>query len=156
VKCLQTIVAVVIVGVSLAPLAGRTATPAPNIDWSDRMIALLSDPHGQGGAGGDLRVDNGARISRGTTYLADVPSGKYDILAVCDGTGTIHLAVKTTTPPHRVLASSDIVCGATLRLPITVAATGVALEATGHNTSAHWQAVIAPPGWEPAPATYSH
>ena len=146
----------VIVGVSLATLAGCTATPAPNTNWSDRMIAVLSDPHGQGGAGGDLRIDSGARNARGTAYLADVPSGEYDVLAVCAGTGTIHLAVKTTTPPHRVLASPDIACGATLRLPVTVAATGVALEATDPSTSAQWQAMIATPGWERAPTTYSH
>lgn len=89
-----------IVGVSLATLAGCTARPAPTTDWSERMIAVLRDPHGQGGAGGDLRIDSGARNARGTAYLADVPSGDYDVLAVCDGTGTIHLAVKTTTPPH--------------------------------------------------------
>ena len=156
VKRPQTIVAVVIVGVSLATLAGCTATPVPNTDWSNRMIAVLSDPHGQGGAGGDLRTDSGAKNARGTAYLADVPSGEYDVLAVCDGTGTIHLAIKTTTPPHRVLASSDIAFGATLRLPVTVAATGVALEATDPSTSAQWQAMIVTPGWEPAPTTYSH
>ena len=152
----QAIVVVVIVGVSLATLAGCTARPAPNSDWSERMIAVLHDPHGQGGAGGDLRIEGEARDARGTAYLADVPSGQYDVLAVCDGTGTIHLAVKITTPPHRVLASSDIACGATLRLPVTVAATGVALEATDPSTSAQWQAMIVTPGWEPAPTTYSH
>ena len=72
----------VIVGVSLATLAGYTATPAPNSDWSDRMIAVLSDPHGQGGAGGDLRIDSEAGNARGTAYLADVPRGEYDVLAV--------------------------------------------------------------------------
>jgi hypothetical protein len=51
---------VIIVGVSLATVAGCTAAPAPNTDWSDRMIAVLSDPHGQGGAGGDLKIDSGA------------------------------------------------------------------------------------------------
>ena len=152
----QTIVAVVIVGVSLATLAGCTATPAPITDWSNRMIAMLRDPHGQGGAGGDLRIDSGAKNARGTVYLANVPSGEYEVLAVCNGTGTIHLAIKTTTPPRRVLAASDIACGATLRLPVTVAATGVALEATNPSTSAQWQAVIVTPGWEPAPTTYSH
>ena len=152
----QTIVAVVIVGVSLATLAGCTATPVPNTDWSNRMIPVLSDPHGQGGAGGDLRIDNGAKNARGTVYLSNVPSGKYEVLAVCDGTGFIHLAVKTTTPPRRVLAASDIACGATLRLPVTVAATGVALEATNPSTSAQWHAMIVTPGWEPAPTTYSH
>jgi len=156
VKRPQTIVAVVIVGVSLATLAGCTATPVPNTDWSNRMIAVLSDPHGQGGAGGDLRINSGAKNARGTVYLANVPSGEYEVLAVCDGTGTIHLAVKTTTPPHSVLAASDIACGATLRLPVTVAATGVALEATTASTSARWQTVIVTPGWEPAPTTYSH
>jgi len=156
VKRPQTIVAVVIVGVSLVTLAGCTATPAPNIDWSNRMIAMLRDPHGQGGAGGDLRIDSGAKNARGTVYLANVPSGEYDVLAVCDGTGIIHLAIKTTTPPHRVLAASDIACGTTLRLPVTVAATGVALEATNPSTSAQWQAMIVTPGWEPAPTTYSH
>ena len=152
----QTIVAVVIVGTSLATLAGCTTTPVPNTDWSNRMIAMLSDPHGQGGAGGNLRIDSGAKNARGTVYLANVPSGEYEVLAVCDGTGIIHLAVKTTTPPRRVLAASDIACGATLRLPVTVAATGVALEATDPSTSAQWQAVIVTPGWEPAPTTYSH
>ena len=113
----------VIVGVSLVTLAGCTATPVPNIDWSNRMIAVISDPHGQGGAGGDLRIDSGAKNARGTVYLANVPGGEYEVLAVCDGTGIIHLAIKTTTPPHRVLAASDIACGATLRLPVTVAVT---------------------------------
>ncbi|MBC7594076.1 MAG: hypothetical protein H7288_09080 [Kineosporiaceae bacterium] len=152
----QTIVAVVIVGVSLATLAGCTATPAPNTDWSDRMIAVLSDSNGQGGAGGDLKVESGTKSARGTAHLADIPSGEYDVLAVCTGTGTVHLAVKTTAPPRRVLASSDIACSATLRLPVTVAATGVALEATDTGASAQRQAVIVTPGWEPAPTTYSH
>lgn len=132
-KRLQTIVAVVIVGVSLATLAGCTASPVLNTDWSNRMIAVLGDPHGQGGAGGHLRTDSGAKNARGTVYLDNVPSGEYE-----------------------VLAASDIACGATLRLPVTVASTGVALEATDPSTSAQWQAVIVTPVWEPAPTTYSH
>jgi phage tail sheath gpL-like len=144
------------VGVGIATLAGCTAAPAPTHNWSARMSALLSDPNGQGGAGGDLGVDSGTKSAHGSVELAGVPSGKYDVLAVCTGTGTVHIAIRTPASPSRVLAASDVACGATLRLPVTVATKGIILEATHTGTSAQWQAAIATPGWEPTPTTYPH
>ncbi|MCU1585950.1 MAG: hypothetical protein JWM49_2506 [Microbacteriaceae bacterium] len=119
-----------IVGVGISILAGCTAAPAPTHEWSDRMSALLSDPNGQGSAGGDLRVHSGSRSAHASVELPGIPSGEYDVLAVCTGTGTVHIAVKTRASPGRVLASSEVACGATLRLPVAVAATGIVLEAT--------------------------
>jgi hypothetical protein len=148
-----------IVGVGISILAGCTAAPAapaPSHEWSDRMIARLMDPNGQGGAGGDLGAASGAKSAPGTVELGSIPSGEYDVLAVCTGTGTVHIAIKAPASSGRVLASSDIACGATLRLPVTVAATGIVLEATNSGTSAQWQALIVTRGWEPAPTTYSH
>jgi hypothetical protein len=120
------------------------------------MIALLRDPQGQGGAGGDLGVDNGEKDAHASAELASVPSGEYDVLAVCTGTGVIHIAIKTPASPGSALAASDIACGATLRLPVTIPAPGIVLEATSTGTSAQWQAMIVTRGWEPAPTTYSH
>lgn len=147
--------AVMIVGMGIGTLAGCTAPPAPSHDWSDRMIALLSDPKGQGGAGGGLEVGSGAKSARGSVELAGVPNGEYDLLAVCTGTGVVHMAIKTPASPSKVLASSDIACGATLRLPVTVTATGIVLEATNTSTSAQWQAAMVTPGWEPTRTNYS-
>lgn len=147
-----------IVGVTVASLAGCTAAPAtaPSNEWSDRMSALLSDPNGQGGGGGGLGAASGTRLAHASIGLPNVPSGEYDVLAVCTGTGTIHIAIKTPAPPGTVLASSDVACGATLRLPVTVVATGILLEATSTGTYPQWQAAIVTPGWEPTPTTYSH
>lgn len=144
------------VGAVIATLVGCTAAPTPTHEWSDRMSALLSDPNGQGGAGGDLGADSGTKSAHGSAVLAAVPSGEYDVLAMCTGTGTVHIAVRTPASPGRVLASSDVACGATLRLPVTVAATGIVLEASNSGTSAQWQAAIVTRGWEPTPTTYSH
>ena len=119
------------------------------------MTDLLSEPNGQGGAGGDLVVSGGAKTARGFVELVDVAPGKYDILAVCTGADIVHLVVKTRSRSS-VLASSDIVCGASLRLPVTVAEKGLVLEATNTGKPAQWQAAIVTPGWNPVPTTYQH
>jgi len=119
------------------------------------MIALLSDPDGQGGAGGGLRSDGADKRAHDTAELADVPSGEYDGLAVCSGTGTVHIAVLSSESPGRMLASADIACGATLRLPVTVGAPGVVLEASTSGTPALWQASIVTSGWQPRLTLYS-
>lgn len=86
-----------IVGMGIGTVAGCTAPPAPSHDWSDRMIALLRDPKGQGGAGGGLEVGSGAKSARGSVELAGVPNGEYDLLAVCTGTGVVLEATNTST-----------------------------------------------------------
>ncbi len=151
----RTVVIVMIVGLGIATTTGCASEPAPTHDWSARMIALLSDPGGQGGAGGDLRVDKGAKSARGTAELASVPTGEYDVLAVCTGAGIVHIAIESASSSGRVLASSDIACGATLRLPVSLPMTGIVLEATSTSTSAQWQATVVTPGWEPTTTTYS-
>jgi hypothetical protein len=144
-----------VAGVCIATLAGCAAAPPPNHAWSDRMSALLSDLNGHGGGGGDLDRAGGARSAQGFLELADVSSGKYDVLAVCSGTGIVQITVTAITSPRAVLASSDIACGATLRLPITVSSPGIVLRATTTDTNAQWQAAVVTPGWEPDPTNYS-
>ncbi|MEO7121782.1 MAG: hypothetical protein ABI400_01430 [Lacisediminihabitans sp.] len=151
----HAIIALLIVGLGIVTVSGCTSAPAPNHEWSDRMTALLSDPSGQGGAGGVLSVDNGAKSANGVVELASVPSGEYDVLAVCTGAGTVHIVIKTSASHGKVLNSSDIACGATLRLPITTAAPGIAFEAASNGTPAQWQAALVTPGWGPTPTTYS-
>lgn len=144
-----------IVGVGISIVAGCTAAPAPSHEWSDRMIALLRDPNGKGGAGGDLGAASGTESAPGSVELGSIPNGEYDVLAVCTGASIVHLAIRAPVSLGRVLASSDIACGATLRLPVTVAATGIVLEATNTGASAQWQAAMVTRGWEPTPTTYS-
>lgn len=104
------------------------------------MTVLLSDPKGQGGAGGGLRGDSVSGRARDTVELVNVSSGQYDVLGVCTSSGTVHIAVKTPESPGRVLATSDIACGATLRIPVTVTVTvtvrDLVFEATKPGTPA--------------------
>lgn len=145
-----------IAGVSIVLLAGCAAAPTPPHEWSDRMSALLADPNGQGGGGGGIAVASGAKNAHGSVELAAVPQGEYDVLAVCNGSGTVGIVVKAAGSPGAVLASSDIACGATLRLPVTVTATGLVLEATNTGDATQWHASVVTPGWQPTPTTSSH
>ena len=149
----ESVVAVMIIGMSIASLAGCTAAPVRDHDWPDRMNALFSDPKGQGGGGGGLEVASGAKSATGSIVLPDVPVGEYDVLAVCTGPGTVRMAIKPLASPRRLLASSDIACGATLRLPVTVTETGIVLEAINTSSFAQWQAAIVSPGGEPTRTT---
>ena len=130
--------------------------PAPGLEWSDRMSALLQDPHGQGGGGGDLDRAGGANTAHGLLELGDIAAGKYDVLAVCTGTSIVHITISTSASPRAVLASSDVACGATLRLRVTVSSPGLVLQATTSGDAAQWQAAVVTPGWEPVPTNYSH
>ena len=116
---------------------------------------MLSDPGGQGGAGGDLGGASDAKSAHGVVELANIPTGEYDVLAVCTGISTVHIDIKTVSSLGKVLASSDIACGATLRLPVTVTSPGIILEATNTGTPAQWYAAIVTPGWEPNRSAYS-
>ena len=143
-----------VVGVGIATLAGCTAAPAPSDEWSTRMGDLFYGPNGGGGgASGDLG-DSGTSARAGVE-LAVVPSGEYDVLAVCTGTGIVHIVVKSSISRGKVLAASDIACGATLRLPFTLTAPGVDVEAINKGTPAQWLISIVTRGWEPAPHTWN-
>lgn len=144
-----------IAGVGIALLSGCTAAPTPSPEWSNRMSALLTDPNGQGGGGGGLARAGGDASARGSLELGLIPNGKYDVLAVCAGNGIVRVVVKTAASPATVLASSDIACGATLRLPVTVTAPGLVVEATNTGAATQWHASVVTPGWQPTPTTYS-
>lgn len=119
------------------------------------MTALLTDPNGQGGGGGGLAKSDGAKTASGSVELADVPTGKYDLLVVCSGTGIVHFAASASGSRH-VLAASDVACGATLRLPVTLTSKGIVLKASSSDSSAQWWASIATPHWEPSPTDFSN
>ena len=119
------------------------------------MAALLSDPSGQGGGGGGPSVDSSAKSGHGVVELNSVPIGEYDVLAVCTGASKVHLSIRTPASHGKELASSDIACGATLRLPITTTALGIAIDVTNTGTPAQWYTAVVTSGWEPTPTTFS-
>jgi phage tail sheath gpL-like len=141
-----------------ATLVGCTAaaTPKPNYRaWTDRMVALLVTPSkGQGGAGGVIQHDGNAKTATSEVELSGVAVGKYDVLAVCTGSGIVRFSVSKGGSAHHVLAYADIACGATLRLPVTITSSDIVLEAKDDNTTSAWEAAIVPSGWEPSRTIY--
>ena len=156
----RRLIAWLVVGASAVSLVGCVpSTPvSPDLAWSSRMVGLLSAPNGQGGAGGEVS----AQKRKGSVTLMSVTAGSYDVLAVCTGMDTVHFIVSSNSEagngssPDGVLASADIACGATLRLPVTIPAGGVALTASSAGGSGAWQSSIVTPGWSPVPTTFSH
>jgi hypothetical protein len=145
-------------GLVLATMVGCTATSTQvrGADtWSDRLQTLLSDPNGDGGAAGTLTSDTGKKSGSALVELGSVQSGRYDVLSVCRGSGVVHLKVMHRTPENnsgtfKPLAATNVVCGATTRLPIAIPSHDVVLEATG-PTGTDWVAQVVTRGWEPDP-----
>ena len=125
------------------------------------MAQLFGDPAGLGGGGG--AVTAAGRTGSGSTkvILGSARVGSYDVLGVCTGSGIMRLTVVETDPTKTgsgrdtVLAVSDIACGATLRLPVTVSKSEVSLAVSQNTGAAQWWASIVSPGWEPSPTSYS-
>lgn len=154
----RTLIAWLVVGVSALSLVGCAPSGAvsPDGSWSSRMSALLNDPGGQGGGGGVLSRQS----DTGSVTLGSVTGGSFDILAVCTGARTMHFTVRDPSPTdsrsaNKVsLASSDIACGATLRIPVTITAGEVTLTVQSDQRTGQWHSAIVTPGWDPVPTTY--
>lgn len=154
------------IGVVLAALSGcssEVAALAPTADpgWSERMSGLLNAADSSAGGGsGELARGTAAHPSRAAVILGSIPPARYDVLGVCTGTDLVHLSITKTggvaTPTGAdVLASSDIACGSTLRLPVTSASEGMKFTVSSTSGAARWQIFVVAPGWYPAPTTYS-
>lgn len=159
---LRICVAWLVVGVSVMSVVGCTspASVSPADMWSSRMSGLLSAPAGQGGAGGEFT----AQSRTGSVILMNVIGGSYDVLAVCTGVDVVRFTVSSSSSssqaghsssPEGVLASADIACGATLRLPVVIPPGGVVLTARSDGGSGAWQSAIVTPGWSPIPTTFA-
>ena len=143
---------------SVLLLAG-CSTPEPLLqddEWATRMTQLLSDPAGEGGAGGQITTDDSAQgTPPAQVTLGSVPAGDYDVLAVCRDADLVHLRIVRLAEAHEpatTYAEADIPCGATLRLPVVTDTTGVTIEASGPVDS-QWEATIVTPNWQPPVTT---
>lgn len=140
-------------------LAGCSeAEPSVQDDgWASRMTQLLTDPVGQGGAGGLIAADDGDQgDSSPQVTLGSVPAGDYDVLAVCRGADLVKLSVVRLAEagePAQTYSEADIPCGATLRVPVVTDVTGVTIRASG-PVGAEWEATIVTPDWQPSVTTF--
>ena len=154
----------VLATVGLTACSGtNTDTDAAAADWQDRMQTYLSDPAGQGGGGGDVAAStqSPSKVSLGTITL-----GEYDVLAVCEGTAAVHVVVSADAKIGGAtkVASSDIPCGATVRIPVTFPSGSAAISASRKavstdsasdtSDSAQWYVSIVSRGWEPGIVSY--
>jgi hypothetical protein len=141
----------------LAGCAG-TETPDAEDDWNGRMMQLLSDPAGLGGAGGELTQgdDSSEEDEVAEVTLGRISEGEYDVLGVCRNARTVHLAVLQLDDgslPGEVLFEADIACGATARLPVSLDGSDLTVRASG-PADAEWATSVVTPGWEPPLTTF--
>ena len=122
------------------------------------MAQLLSDPAGLGGAGGELTpVDDSSRQDEvAEVTLGRVSVGEYDVLGVCRNARAVHLSVLQLEAgglPGEVLAETDIACGATARLPVSLNGSDVTVRASG-PAGGEWAKAVVTPNWEPQLTTF--
>ncbi|MDM7886073.1 hypothetical protein QUG92_13250 [Curtobacterium sp. RHCKG23] len=125
--------------------------------WSSLMgTALLDEEHGQGGAGGE---------GAGGAGLGSVPAGAWDLLVACNGADGWSFRVESGPDGGDTLARSDVPCGATERLSVTVPESGgltvrahplrTAPEAVRRgDVPVHWYVAVVPEGFEPESRSY--
>lgn len=92
-------------------LSGCTPT-SPTVDrfdaWYEQMQTVLSDPNGIGGGGAP---------TPGSVELDSMRAGRWVTFAVCHNVDRIHLRIRGG---NKTLAETDVPCGATIAMPITV------------------------------------
>ncbi|AMM21639.1 hypothetical protein AX769_17690 [Frondihabitans sp. PAMC 28766] len=119
------------------------------------MGTLLSDSNGDGAASDTLTGEPGEKTGSALVELGSVDPGEFDVLSVCRGGGVVRVGVLHRTPENnsgslKPLASMNVVCGATTRLPITIPRHDVVLKATG-PAGTDWVAEVVTRGWQPDP-----
>lgn len=161
---LSSTLAVLLLAGCSAPEPAPEPAPAPAVDdgWSSRMSQVLTDPAGQGGADGSLTADAGSdegsddQDGAARVTLASVRGGEYDVLGVCRNADVVRLTVErlgSDGEPEETYGETDIPCGATVRLPVTIGQGGATIEATG-PVGAEWHATIVTPDWQPGLTTF--
>jgi hypothetical protein len=101
----------VLLAVTSLELTACTAQPAPDSGfngWYDRMQTVFHDANGMGGGGGP---------TPGSVQLGPMRTGSWVVYAACDRSDAIHLRIRGA---GRLLAESDVPCGATVAVPIAV------------------------------------
>lgn len=120
------------------------------------QTALVDGSHGRGGAGG---------VGSGGAVLEEVPPGEWDLLLACNGTDGWYFRFDSGPDGDEALGRTDVPCGATTRLSVTVPQSG-GLSVRAHALSSapdavrrgdvpvSWYVAVVPKGFEPASRTY--
>lgn len=109
------------------------------------MQTVLYDPDGQGALNGD---------GSGGGDLMSVKPGEYVLAAACTGADVFHVAARAD---GKLLGSSDVPCGATVKIPISYASTNGLQLRVSHRGSAStgaWYVSVNQPSWAPS-SSYS-
>ncbi|RIX28645.1 hypothetical protein [Amnibacterium setariae] len=73
---------------------------------------MFRDPDGVSGGGG---------VEPGTVHLGMMQPGKWTVYAVCNNIDLLHLQIRSA---GKTQAETDIPCGVTIAIPVTVTAAG--------------------------------
>ena len=131
---------------ALTACTGQSSATTDFNGWYEQMRTVFDDSHGMGGAGG---------ATPGSVELGSIRTGEWVVYAVCTNTDVIHIRIRggSTT-----LAETDVPCGATIAVPITVdrAATHRFQIQTSHlkakSGAGWWSAQVNSTSWKQAGA----
>jgi hypothetical protein len=130
----------------LTACTGQASTSTDFDGWYGQMQTVFGDPNGIGGGGGG---------TPGSVVLGSMRTGKWVVYAVCNDTEAIHIRIRGGST---ILAETDVPCGATIAVPITVdSATARRFEIrTSHPKgtigTGWWAAQVNSPSWKQAEA----
>ena len=126
-------------------LSGCTSPSPTNArfnTWYEQMQTVFSDPNGDGGGGG---------LAPGSVDLGSMRAGSWVAYAVCDNVDRIHVRIRAG---NTTLAETDVPCGATIAMPITVDNTAarrleiLTTRAKGTHGSGWWSVQINTTSWK--------
>jgi hypothetical protein len=137
--------AAVVLGVALTTVGCTPSSQPPTVSasesqaWGERMDVVLRDPSGLGGASG---------LTPGSAELGVTERGDYELVAACIGVDVVHVTAKAG---GRVLADTDVPCGATVTVPMAKAGSNpleVRATAPGGQAGGAWWVGINHAGWK--------
>lgn len=109
--------------------------------WSARMQTVFDDPDGNGGGGAE---------GPGSVELPSTRTGRWVAYAVCADAGLVHVRIRGG---DRTLAETDVPCGATVAMPLTVDSAAArrfevsATAAKGATGAAWWSVHVNSAAW---------
>lgn len=128
--------------VSLTACADHSSTDTAFDTWYAQMQTVLDDPNGVGGGGG---------ATPGSVALGTMHAGRWVVFAVCNHTNVLHVQIMGGST---VLAETDVPCGATIGIPVTVdsaAARRFEIRTRHHkgdSGTGWWEVEVNSPSWK--------